>query len=340
MSKKKLIFSLLRMAGVIVALIGIMFLISPFDLKINHYEQEVLTWQNEFEDTLRSERGYLAIAALFELSDGVFKFGSGPDCEFQITSRADNPIPHQLGRFTHVAGRTAFQGTKDLGVTDYFGEPISGIPVLKVESTDSPGSTYRWGSLTWTLIRRGVAARSAENAILPADMLDSLGERFYIRVWDSQNPALESVESPTFFPVDEDWRLEGEYRVFDDSQTLYQRNVLGLIEESKSTGVVVFQKDGVEYALDATDEGDNLFIVFGDETNGKETYGAGRFLDVAKPTEGTAVVVDFNKTRNPWCAYSAFTTCAFPTKNNILPFAIRAGALAPSRSIVPATSDK
>jgi uncharacterized protein len=87
----------------------------------------------------------------------------------------------------------------------------------------------------------------------------------------------------------------------------------------------VFTKDGVEYTLETSDEDDNLFIVFGDTTNGTETYGGGRFMDVAKPTEGTKVIVDFNKVRNPWCMYSKFTTCALPTETNTLPIAIRAG---------------
>jgi len=75
------------------------------------------------------------------------------------------------------------------------------------------------------------------------------------------------------------------------------------------------------------DEGDpdKYNIVFGDATNGEETYASGRFLNVPKPDANGNTVIDFNKAYNPPCAFSAYSTCPIPTKANTLPIRILAG---------------
>jgi uncharacterized protein (DUF1684 family) len=77
--------------------------------------------------------------------------------------------------------------------------------------------------------------------------------------------------------------------------------------------------------LDALQEGDELFLVFGDATSGKETYAAGRFLYAPMPGPDGKTILDFNKAINPPCAFSTFATCPLPPKQNILPVAIKAG---------------
>jgi uncharacterized protein (DUF1684 family) len=67
-----------------------------------------------------------------------------------------------------------------------------------------------------------------------------------------------------------------------------------------------------------------LFLGFTDETSGKETYGAGRYIDMEE-NEENQYVVDFNLAYNPYCAYNSKYTCAIPPKQNRLPFAVHAG---------------
>lgn len=70
---------------------------------------------------------------------------------------------------------------------------------------------------------------------------------------------------------------------------------------------------------------DYLFLPFTDESNGVETYGGGRYIDLKIPTEGNTIVVDFNKSYNPYCAYSTGFSCPkVPEKNN-LPIKILGG---------------
>jgi len=67
---------------------------------------------------------------------------------------------------------------------------------------------------------------------------------------------------------------------------------------------------GETYRLEAVKEDDSgeLFLIFGDRTNGVETYGGGRFLYTAPPKDGT-VVVDFNRAVNPPCVFTPYATC-------------------------------
>jgi uncharacterized protein (DUF1684 family) len=67
-----------------------------------------------------------------------------------------------------------------------------------------------------------------------------------------------------------------------------------------------------------------LFIPFNDRTNGKETYGAGRFLEIPEP-KGETFQLDFNYCYNPLCNYSPAYNCPIPPIENNLPASIRAG---------------
>ena len=78
--------------------------------------------------------------------------------------------------------------------------------------------------------------------------------------------------------------------------------------------------DGVLEEPDA----EELFFIFRDQTSGKETYGAGRFLYADLP-KGGKVVLDFNKAYNPPCAFTPYATCPLPPPQNRLPVRIEAG---------------
>ena len=71
---------------------------------------------------------------------------------------------------------------------------------------------------------------------------------------------------------------------------------------------------------------DYLFIPFKDLTNGKQTYGGGRYIDL-KTTDfiDNQLVIDFNRAYNPYCAFSEGYSCPIPPKANHLKFAVEAG---------------
>lgn len=91
-------------------------------------------------------------------------------------------------------------------------------------------------------------------------------------------------------------------------------------------GVAHFTVDGAPAQLTLfASEGDrDLFVPFRDATSGKETYGAGRYLEVTRPNDHL-VELDFNYAYNPYCAYSEAYSCPLPPLENWLKVPIRAG---------------
>lgn len=69
---------------------------------------------------------------------------------------------------------------------------------------------------------------------------------------------------------------------------------------------------------------DYLFLPFADLTNGEETYGGGRYLDLSIPV-GDSILIDFNKAYNPYCAYNPKYSCPLVPKQNRLDVAVKAG---------------
>ena len=94
---------------------------------------------------------------------------------------------------------------------------------------------------------------------------------------------------------------------------------------------VHFEVDGQLAALTIYSdyEGESLFLPFKDATNGRETYGAGRYLDNHRPglrrLGANHIELDFNYCYNPYCAYSERYSCPLPPRENWLAVPIRAG---------------
>jgi len=90
-------------------------------------------------------------------------------------------------------------------------------------------------------------------------------------------------------------------------------------------GLVRFRVDDqpAQLVLYASDDSDELFIPFRDATSGKETYGAGRYLELH--AHGDDVTIDFNYAYNPNCAYDPSWSCPLPPAENWLKVPIRAG---------------
>jgi len=103
--------------------------------------------------------------------------------------------------------------------------------------------------------------------------------------------------------------------------------MLGTVTEETSPGALVFEIKGKTFGLDPVAEpgASRFFIIFADETSGKETYGAGRFLYIDGPGEDGTTIIDFNKAYNPPCAFSEFATCPLPPSQNRLAVRITAG---------------
>lgn len=152
--------------------------------------------------------------------------------------------------------------------------------------------------------------------------------------WRGHGPPPEFA-GPRFFPPDEEWRLDA--RLDTDAPGTGDEVTLptstGLLRKMTVAGDLVFEVGGYEhrlgaYASSAEDEEGWLFVPFRDSTSGRETYGAGRYLDVAPAEEGV-YEVDFNLAYNPSCAYSPAYDCPYPPQRNRLDIEVRAGEMVP-----------
>jgi hypothetical protein len=116
------------------------------------------------------------------------------------------------------------------------------------------------------------------------------------------------------------------------NETRKQMRVLasdGIEAEASEVGSFVVPLDGrtslrvLRIPVAGGDESE-LEIFFRDESNGDGTYPAGRFVSL-HPLSNGQFRLDFNRARNPFCAYSSVYPCPAPWRGNTLAAAIRAG---------------
>jgi uncharacterized protein (DUF1684 family) len=155
--------------------------------------------------------------------------------------------------------------------------------------------------------------------------------RYAVRLKDNQSKLRFGFTGMRWFPPRESYRVSGRFVAYPQPKMLAIPNVLGSTYPSPSPGYAVFRINGREFRLEPViEDGEKeLFFIFRDQTAGKETYGAGRFLYTELPRDGK-VELDFNKAENPPCAYTPYATCPLPPKQNILPLRIEAGEMAPA----------
>jgi uncharacterized protein (DUF1684 family) len=102
----------------------------------------------------------------------------------------------------------------------------------------------------------------------------------------------------------------------------------GKLRPAHRAGILAFDLGGerralTAYTFDGGDE-ESLFVPFLDPTSGKETYGAGRYLDLDPEDNGT-YTLDFNLAYHPSCVYDMRFSCPLTPAENRLPIRIAAG---------------
>ena len=132
-----------------------------------------------------------------------------------------------------------------------------------------------------------------------------------------------------YFPQSSDYRVKARLTKSDKPEVVTMTTSKGTIRPYLKYGVFSFELQGKKLQLHAYKAADDphdqsLFVPFADETSGKETYGAGRYLDIEE-SHGDDYVLDFNLAYNPYCEYNENYVCPFPPKDNRLPVAIKAG---------------
>jgi len=145
----------------------------------------------------------------------------------------------------------------------------------------------------------------------------------------------------SYFPADPAWRFAGWVSRYAASERLTVITTNGTSRPCERWGQVTFVRDGdirtlqVYRLLDQPDRsgGSGLFLPFRDRTTGKDTYPAGRYVDLVGP-DGGPFVLDFNRAYNPSCAYGEPERfqCPVTPAENTLAIAVTAGERGPAAS--------
>ena len=252
------------------------------------YRSSVERWHSDRVARLQQPEGWLSLVALHWLTPGLndVALGNGSVPAFRVAV-AEGDVRAFGDALRH----------------DGSGLPAEGLPL--VADVDGDPTKLELGSLRIILIRRG--------------------ERLGLRVWDREAEAVRGFAGIDRFAVDPRWRIDARFEP-RPGHTIPVADIIGDVTEDPSPGSVSFSVDGVDYRLDALEGGGQgeLFLVFGDATNGAETYGGGRFLYTDPPIDDR-VAVDFNVAYNPPCVFSPYATCPLPPAQNRLPIRIEAG---------------
>lgn len=148
---------------------------------------------------------------------------------------------------------------------------------------------------------------------------------FALRTRDPQAPTRTEFPGINHYPVDPSWRVPARFERLEGQREVALPAVVDGISHTKRViGQVHFQRDGQEYSIDVLEtNGVSPSILFRDETTGKTTYGAGRFIYLYTNDLDDLEYLDFNRAINPPCYYSDFCTC--PTAVSRLTLAVTAG---------------
>lgn len=178
-------------------------------------------------------------------------------------------------------------------------------------------------------------------AQVPQGWLDSLGAywaRLDAEYADSTTSPLKEEDRVHFthlahFPFDSAYRVDAAFTKADTASPFAMKTTKTRTPMYKAHGTLRFRLNGEERTLTVYESvpphpgyEDEVFLPFTDLTNGEETYGVGRYIDLHIPLD-SIVTLDFNRAYNPYCAYNDRYSCPVPPRGNHLTTEVRAGVL-------------
>ena len=266
------------------------------------YEQELEQWKAKRLASLKSEDGWLSLIGLFWLKEGENRFGSDPKGEIVLP---DGKAPQHAGTLRLAGGKVTLEAKPEAKITAK-GQPVATLE-LKSDNEEGGPTALEMGTLSFHIVKRG--------------------ERIGMRVRDRANPARAQFKGTDYYPADRKWVVGARFEPYQPPKKVPILNVLDMTTEEISPGALAFEVDGRPYKLEALKEqgSEQFFIIFADQTSGKETYGAGRYLYADPPGREGRVTLDFNRAYSPPCAFTKYATCPLPPPQNRLALRVEAG---------------
>lgn len=270
-------------------------------------------WRRDRDQRCRDPNGWLSLAGLHFLKDGVVRVGAHADDDVRFDVPTTS-LPHvTLGSVrvdsasqTVEFSRDAALGSGDVTVS------VDGVVVhdsapRRLEWAEDRATLVCAGSLTW--------------------FIKKSGDLFAIRLRDRDNAVLRHFRGLDYWPVDPAYRVTATLVPHADGPLQVRLpTAAGTVDVETSPGDLHFQLLGHALTLRPTTSGARLQIVIADLTTNHETYGGGRFVYCDAPRDGaTTTVLDFNQAYNPPCVFTPFCMCPLPPKENKLKLRIEAG---------------
>jgi uncharacterized protein (DUF1684 family) len=258
------------------------------------YRPEVEQWRARHQADLAKDFGWLTVVGLDWLKEGDNRVGADPASEVPLPLGS---APRRVAIISLHAGKAELHPEPGVPLT------LNGKPAAQTVLREDD-DVLAINHLKFYLIRRG--------------------DRAGIRLKDNDSAARKDFKGLAWYSVDPTWRIQAKFNQWTTPHSIVFHNTIGQEQSEPSPGTVTFQKDGREFHLEPTIDEGKLFFVIRDQTSGKTTYGASRFLYTDPPQNGM-VWLDFNKAENPPCAFTAYATCPLPPPQNRLALAIKAG---------------
>lgn len=283
------------------AICGLSFLLACQPKADPEHQKQVDAWHQDRIDRLSEPDGWLTLTGLYWLKPGDNFVGSAP----VNTLRLPQIMPPMLGLLRVQENSVEYHAPPGLNIRYQEGPVGTQVLTMKTDATESP-TVLSIGPWRLHLIERG----------------ESLG----LRVKDANSPVRERFRGIERFPVDTGWRVSADFKPYAKPQTRSVKTVIDVPETAVVPGELTFVYRGQSYRLLPFQRKNHagFFVVFADTTNGRGTYGGGRFLYTEAPVAGK-VTLDFNRAYNPPCSFTAYSTCMVPPQENRLAMAVRAG---------------
>jgi uncharacterized protein (DUF1684 family) len=136
-----------------------------------------------------------------------------------------------------------------------------------------------------------------------------------------------------FYDFDPEFVVEATFEKLDNTEELKSKTSTARIATYTKYGYLHFTLKGQKCKLlvlfspslkDDPEYYNYLTVEFTDETNGKDSYKVGRYMELRAPLS-EMVMLNFNNTYNPYCAYSDRFSCPIPPAENHMPLKVKAG---------------
>lgn len=264
------------------------------------YLKELETWRNNRYKSITAPQGWLSLVGLHWLEQGENTLGSSSDNDVQLPDFMLGKVGSIFLEEDNVRFRAKgenFINSKDKPLADgSITHDGQGTPTILSE-----------GSLHMHVIKRG--------------------DRYGLRVKNTLAEARYNLKEIPNFSADGSFIKTSKFIPVESTAEMNVNSIIGVDISYDIAGHLLFIYGGKLYKLTAFDGGvDYFFVLIKDQTAGDTSYGAGRFIDVKRPLNGSDyTILDFNKAYNPPCAFTDFATCPLPPNENHMPFSITAG---------------